>query len=138
RRGWTARGARLWRAAAVLLAVGLLMLAGVTGAAVWYLGDRARLRYEDALRDAEVQHRGRQVNREANDALDQAELHLKDLRARLDDPRRVHELLSDIDRWQSVVEQARQDWQRALSACAGSEALVADQTRARIKTVQAT
>ena len=108
-----AKWARRRPAAAVLLAAGLLMLAGVTGAAVWYVGDRARLRYEDELRDVEVQNRSREVNREANDALDQAELHLKDLHARLDDPLRVHELLSDIDRWQSMVEQARQ----AMSAC---------------------
>jgi eukaryotic-like serine/threonine-protein kinase len=121
----------------VLLATGLLMLAGVTGAAVWYIGDRARLRYEDALRDVEVQNRSRQVNREADDALDQAELHLKNLHAWLDDPLRVHELLSEIERWQSLVEQARQAWQRAQSACVGNEELVADQTRARIKAVQA-
>jgi tetratricopeptide (TPR) repeat protein len=50
----------------------------------------------------------------------------------------VHELLSDIDRWQSLVEQARQAWQRALSACVGNEELVADQARARIEAVQTT
>jgi len=121
----------------VLLAAGLLILAGVTGGAVWYVGDRARLRYEDALRGAELQYRSRQVNREADDALDQAELHLRDLHAQLDDPHRVHELLSEIERWQSMVEQARQAWQRALSACVGNEDVVAEETRARIAAVQA-
>ena len=120
----------------MLLATGLLMLMGVTGAAVWFVGDRARLRYEEALRDAEVQHRSGKVNGEANDALDQTELHLKDLRARLDDPLRVRDLLSDIDRWQAMVEQARQAWQRAQSACVGNEALVAEETRARIRAVE--
>jgi serine/threonine-protein kinase len=42
---------------AALLGAGLLMLAGITAAAVWYVGDRARLR-------AEAQSRGREVNRE--------------------------------------------------------------------------
>src|SRR5439155_5570489 len=123
--------------AAVLLAAGLLILAGVTGGAVWYVGDRARLRYEDALRGAELQYRSHQVNREADDALDQAELRLKDLQALLDDPHRVHELLSEIERWQSMVEQARQAWQRALSACVGNEDVVAEEARARITAVQA-
>ncbi len=132
-----AKWARRRPAAAVLLAAGVLMFAGVTAAAVWYAGDRARLHYEEQFRAAEVQNRSREVNREANRALDQAELHLKDLHARLDDPLRVHELLSDIDHWQSMVEQARQASQRARSACVGNEELVADQTRARIKAVQA-
>jgi hypothetical protein len=50
-----------------------IMLAGITAAAVWYADDRARQR-------AEVELRGRQVNREANAALHDAETHLKDLR----------------------------------------------------------
>jgi len=132
-----AKWARRRPAAAVLLAAGLVMLVGATGAAVWYVGDRARLHYEEELRAAEVQNRSREVNGEANDALDQVELYLKDLHARLDDPLRVHELLSEIDRWQSLVEQVRQASQRAQSACVGNEELVADQTRARIKAVQA-
>src|SRR5262245_28836173 len=49
--------------AAALLAAAVLMLAGITAAAVWYAGDRARLRAEEASR-------GVQVNREANAALD--------------------------------------------------------------------
>jgi hypothetical protein len=100
------------------------MLAGVTAAAVWYAGDRARLR-------AEAQSRGR----EANAALDQAEKHLKGLRDKLDDPLQVRELLSDIDRWQSMVEQARQDWRRA-EAATGNDALVVEETRARIQAVE--
>jgi eukaryotic-like serine/threonine-protein kinase len=132
-----AKWARRRPAAAVLLATGVLMFAGVTAAAVWYAGDRARLHYEEQFRAAEVQNRSREVNREANHALDQAELHLKDLHARMDDPLRVHELLSDIDHWQSIVEQARQASQRARSAYVGNEELVADQTRARIKAVLA-
>src|SRR5262249_19638396 len=122
-----ARWARRRPTAAALLAAGLLMLAGVTGAAVWYVDNRI-----------EVQHRARQVNREANDAVDQAELQLKDLRARLDDPVRVRELLSDIDRWQATVDQARQAWQRARSACVGNEALIAEPTRDRLRAVEAT
>jgi serine/threonine-protein kinase len=109
--------------AAALLAAALLMLVGVTAAAVWYAGDRAQ--------------RARQVNREANAALRDAETHLKDLRAKVDDPVQVQELLSDIDRWQSMVEQARQDLERAKSASAGNEALLAEDTRAHFEAVEA-
>jgi serine/threonine-protein kinase len=116
--------------AAALLAAGLLLLAGVLAAALWYVDDRARLR-------AEAQSRGWEVNREANAALDQAESHLQRLRDRLDDPLEVRELLSDIDQWQRLVEQAREDWQRAKSATTGNEALVAEATRDRIHAVEA-
>jgi serine/threonine-protein kinase len=125
-----ARWARRRPAAAVLLAAGVLLLAGVTSAAGWYVDHRARLRSEET-------YRGAQVNREAHAALDQAERQLKDLRARLDDPLRVWELLSDMDRWQATVQQARQGWQRARSASVGNEALVSEETRARTQAVEA-
>jgi serine/threonine-protein kinase len=125
-----AKWARRRPAAAALLAAALLMLAGITAAAVWYAGDRAQ-------RHAEVQSRGREVNREANVALHDAETHLKGLRDRLDDPVQVRELLSDIDKWQRLAEPARQDLERAKSACVGNEALLTEETRARIQAVEA-
>jgi tetratricopeptide (TPR) repeat protein len=109
-----------------LAAAGLLMLAGVTAAAVWYAADRARLRADSRSRD-----------RETNVALAQAEDHVKDLRARLDDPVAVRELLSDIDKWQGMVEQTRQDLQRAKSASVGNEALMTEETWARLQVVEA-
>jgi serine/threonine-protein kinase len=111
-------------AAAALLAAALLMLAGVTAAAVWYVGDRARLRTEAHGR-AKL----------ATAALDDADMHLKDLRAKLDDAPQAWDLLSDIDRWEVSVKQARQDWQRAVAAV-GDDALVAEETRARIQAVE--
>jgi tetratricopeptide (TPR) repeat protein len=92
---------------------------------VWYVGDRTQLRADARSRD-----------REANGALDDAEKHLKGLRARLDDPVQVREFLSDIDRWGATVEQARQALQRAKAAV-GNEALVAEKTRARLEAVEA-
>jgi serine/threonine-protein kinase len=121
-----AKWARRRPTAAALLAAGLLVLAGVTAAAVWYVGDRAQLHADARSRD-----------REANVALDEAEKHLNALRTRLDAPVQAWELLSDIDHWQSMVEQARQDLQRAKAACVGNEALVAEGTRARIEAVEA-
>jgi serine/threonine-protein kinase len=112
-------------ATAALLAASMLMLVGVTAAAVWYAGDRARLR-------AEARSRGLV----ANAALDEAEKHLQGLRAKLDDPLEVRELLSDIDRWQATVEQARQAWRRA-AASIGNEARVAEEPRVRIDAVEA-
>jgi serine/threonine-protein kinase len=116
--------------AAALLAAALLMLVGVAAAAVWYVGDRARLR-------AEAQIRGREVNHEANAALDQAETDLKTLRDQLDDRHQAWELLSDIDHWHSMVEQAWQDLQQAKAASAGNEALLTKETRNRIQAVEA-
>jgi serine/threonine-protein kinase len=112
-------------AAAALLAAGFLMLAGITAAAVWYVGDRAQRR-------AEAKSRGLV----ANAALDDAENHLKDLHAKLDNAPQAWDLLSDIDRWEASVKQVRQDWQRAAAA-GGDEALVAEQTRDRIEAVEA-
>jgi serine/threonine-protein kinase len=106
---------------AALMAASVLMLAGVTAAAVWYAGDRAR-------RHSEVQHQIQLVNRDANAALDLAETELKDLRAKLDSMPPAWDLLSDIDRWQRKVEQARQDWHRAKSACDDNETLVMEET----------
>src|SRR5262249_3470181 len=125
-----AKWARRRPTAAALLAAGLLGLAGVLAAALWYVDDRARLR-------SEQESRGAQVNRQANAALDQAETDLKSLRNKLDDPLQVRELLSDIDKWQGLVEHAREDLQRAKSASVGNEALLAEETRARIQAVEA-
>src|SRR5262249_55234727 len=69
--------------------------------------------------------------------LGQAETDLKSLRTQLDDPPRAWELLSDIDRWQATVQQARQDLHRAKPASADNEALLAEATRARIQAVEA-
>jgi serine/threonine-protein kinase len=131
--GWLERAAKLARrrpTAAVLVASGLLMLMGVTAATVWYVGDRAQRR-------AEVQSRGRQVNHDANAALDQAEKHVKELRDRLDGRQHSWQLLSDMDQWERLVKQAREEWDRAKSACDGNEALVAEETLARIQAVEA-
>jgi serine/threonine-protein kinase len=122
-----AKWARRRPAVAALLAAGLLMLAGISAATVWYADDRAQLRAEAQSRD-----------RETNTALAQAETHLKNLREKLDDPVKVRELLSDIGQWKSKVAEARQDLQRAKSACIGNEALLAEKTRERLQTVEAT
>jgi serine/threonine-protein kinase len=130
RLGRAAKWVRRRPTAAALLAAGLLGLAGVLAAVVWYVDDRARVQSEEGMR-------GAQVNREANVALAEAERHLKSLRAKLDDPVQVRELLSDIDRWQGLVEQARETYQRAVSACVGNEGLVAEETQARLRAVAA-
>jgi serine/threonine-protein kinase len=125
----TAKWVRRRPTKAALLAAGLLGLAGVTAAAMWYVGDRAELR-------AEAQSRGREVNREANAALGLAETDLTNLRRRLDDPSAVRELLSDIDQWQRLVKQAREHHERALTARAGNEALLTEATRNRLEAVE--
>jgi serine/threonine-protein kinase len=121
-----AKWARRRPAVAALLAAGLLMLVGITAAAVWYADDRAQLRADARSRD-----------RETNVALAQAVKHVNALRERLDDPLKVRELLSDIDQWKSKVEEARQDLQRAKSASVGNEALMTEETRALLQAVEA-
>jgi serine/threonine-protein kinase len=121
-----AKWARRRPTAAALLAAALLMLGGMTAAAVWYASDRAQ-------RHAEAQSRGLV----ANAALNDAEMHLKDLRAKLDHAPQAWDLLSDIEHWQSMVEHAREDWQRAVAAV-GNELLVAQESRDRIQAVDAT
>jgi serine/threonine-protein kinase len=123
--GRAAKWARRRPTVAALLATGLLMLAGITAAAVWYADDRAQRRAEAQSRDGET-----------NAALRQADLHLKDLRDRVDDPLKVRELLSDIEKWQGLVEQAREDLHRAKSASVGNEALLTQETRARLQAVE--
>jgi serine/threonine-protein kinase len=125
-----AKWARRRPAAAVLLAAAVLMFAGVIAAAGWYVDHRARLRSEEEARAT-------RINGLANAALDQAEGRLMDLRVRLDDPLRVHELLSDIDQWQIIVMQARRDRDRADLPIRGNETLVTDQTRERLRAVEA-
>jgi serine/threonine-protein kinase len=110
--------------AATALAAALLMLVGISVVAVWYVGDRARQRAEAKSRD-----------QLANAALDDAEKYLKDLRAKLDDAPQAWELLSEVDRWQDMVDHARQAWERAVAAV-GNEAMAAEKTRARIQAVE--
>jgi serine/threonine-protein kinase len=119
-----AKWARRRPAAAALLAAAVLMLVGTTAAAVWYAGDRAQ-------RHAEAQGRANL----ANVALDDAETHLKDLRAKLDEVPQAWDLLSDINQWGAIVGQANEALQRA-KASVGDEAMVAEETRDRIQAVE--
>jgi serine/threonine protein kinase/predicted Zn-dependent protease len=109
--------------AAAILVASLLMLLSVTAVAAWYASDRAQ--------------RGRQINHEVNIALGQAENHLKSLRDRLDDQVQAWELLSDIDQWQRLVEQAGEEFQRAKSAAVGNAGLLTEETRSRLRAVEA-
>ncbi|HKB38049.1 MAG TPA: serine/threonine-protein kinase, partial [Gemmataceae bacterium] len=120
----TAKWARRRPTAAALLSAALLIVVGITAAAVWYAGDRARLRAEAKSRDEQ-----------ANTALGAAEMHLEDLRFKLDDAPQAWELLSDEDRWEASVKQAWQDWQRAVAAV-GDKALAGEKTRDRIQAVE--
>ncbi len=126
----TVKWARRRPAAAALIAATLLLAVSGGGAALWYIGDRVERR-------ADAQSRSRQINHEANANLDEAEFHLREVRAKLDDPLKVAELLSDMDRWRATVEKARHAWQRASSACASDAPSVMESTRSRLSSVEA-
>jgi eukaryotic-like serine/threonine-protein kinase len=131
RLGRTIKWVRRRPTAAALIAVTLLLVAAGIGATVWYLRDRGERRVDEALR-------GQQINRDADIALTEAESHLQDIRAKLEDPLKVGELLSDIELWQTTVEKSRRAWERAQMACAGNDRFVPPSMLSRLRTVENT
>jgi serine/threonine protein kinase/tetratricopeptide (TPR) repeat protein len=113
-RRWVGRHRVQVTAAAAAL---LVLILGGFGAGLWYVNDRA-------YREAELASRQQQVNRETTAGLDEAEKLLTDLRARLDDPGKVHVLLSGIDEWKGIVDGAGHAMRRARAVAAGQEALL--------------
>ncbi len=131
RLGRTIKWVRRRPTAAALIAATLLLVAAGIGATVWYVRDRQERRVDEALR-------GQQINRDADAALAEAESHLQDIRARLEDPLEVGGLLSDIDLWQTTVKKSRQAWERAHSACDGNDRFVPQSTLSRLRAVEDT
>jgi tetratricopeptide (TPR) repeat protein/tRNA A-37 threonylcarbamoyl transferase component Bud32 len=84
------RGRR--RAVAAAAAVALLLVAGAAGAALWYQQGRA----EQAARE-------KYLRQEVSAGLAETERQHQELHGKLSDPLQVHELLSDIDQWHSLV-----------------------------------
>jgi serine/threonine protein kinase/tetratricopeptide (TPR) repeat protein len=122
-RRWTS-GHRVHVTAAA--AAMLVLIVGGFAVALWYVNDQA-------YRRAQLDARQKQVNSEASAALDEAEKLLLDLRSRLDDPGKVHVLLSGIDEWKGIMEGARQGVRRARAVAAGQEDLLEAGVAARLQ-----
>ncbi|HEV7924957.1 MAG TPA: tetratricopeptide repeat protein, partial [Verrucomicrobiae bacterium] len=125
---WTVKWVRRRPSTAALITALMLLVVGLSGAAAWYVGDRAERRTEETLR-------GQQVNRDADASLADAESHLQDIRTRLEDPLKASGLLSDIELWQTTKDKARQAWQRASTICTEHERFVDPSTLSRLRKV---
>ena len=111
-----------WTIGVALASVVLLLIVGVTGAAIWYVNDLA---YRQ-------QHLRRSVAKELNDS-DRA---LTALNSQLKNPTQVHTLLSDIDGWKTILTTARQSWQRGKSLAEGNEDLLDVELLERIDAIK--
>ena len=106
---WSAERKR--RQSTVAAAVGLVIVLAVGGGtAFWFQADRDR--------------RQTVLNTGVTTSLEQAKDVQNILRQQLDDPRRVDQLISDIDEWKSLLERARNPWERVRAASEGNRDLL--------------
>jgi tetratricopeptide (TPR) repeat protein len=105
------------------LAAALLLFAlALGGGATWYWSARAAQQTRQAY-----------MRREVADTLSRAAGARDDLQATLADPLRVQGLLSNLDRWQGNVRQARADWQRARLLADSDQDLIEPDTLAALE-----
>jgi serine/threonine-protein kinase len=103
-RSW--RLCRQHRAKVGLTAAAVLLVLGTLVGGLWYQGERGR-------RQAEL-------NQGVRAELDKADGALRQLHQNLDDPRRAHELLSDLGKWERQLRLAEDAWARADRLAAGA------------------
>jgi tetratricopeptide (TPR) repeat protein/tRNA A-37 threonylcarbamoyl transferase component Bud32/Tol biopolymer transport system component len=118
---WTRRNQAL---TAFLVAL-LLLFVGGSAAGLWYQAERASQTTERTLRRE-------YLNKEVRAALDEASSRRSALQATLQDPRRVHDLLSDIDGWQTQLQEARVAWKRARTVAQGGPELLDSEPAAQL------
>jgi tetratricopeptide (TPR) repeat protein/tRNA A-37 threonylcarbamoyl transferase component Bud32 len=104
----------------------LVALFSLTAGAVWYQKEQARRATEEARQATERALRQEYLNKEVRLALDEASQKSAELQFKLEDPRHAHELLGDIDQWQTRLHAARAAWLRAQTLAEASPDLVAD------------
>jgi tetratricopeptide (TPR) repeat protein/serine/threonine protein kinase len=113
--------ARKWvrrnQGAAAFIAALVVLVAGAGAAGLWLQAERVSRATEQALRQE-------YLNKEVGQALDEAAARHTELHHILSDPKQVHELLSDIDRWRALLQEARAAWRRARSLAHGSRELL--------------
>jgi tetratricopeptide (TPR) repeat protein len=115
-------------AAASLLAGGLLVaVVGVAGLLAYQ-----QLRIERALQ----QTRGQYLREEVAAALQEAEGVRRTLHQTLGDPLKVHELLSDPEKWPAALAAARAAGRRAEKLAASDSDLLGDELPARLREVR--
>jgi serine/threonine-protein kinase len=122
------------RLAIGLAAAVVTLVVGASLVGWWHVNDQAQRDRDEARRDAESLARARFVNGEVGAALDEAVRLRRDLRQRLGDPRQAAVLMSELHRWQSLLESARAAWQRADTLAAGSRELLTPDLSRRLAT----
>jgi tetratricopeptide (TPR) repeat protein len=105
------------RLALALAAAFVVLIAGGSAAALWYQADRVQRATELALQSETL-------NNEVGLALTEVSDRRRELHGILGDPQKVHELLSDIDRWQTMLREARAPWKRAQTLAQGAPELL--------------
>jgi tetratricopeptide (TPR) repeat protein len=106
----------------------VVVLSVVAGsvAGIWYVNYRS----DRELRQATL-------TREVTAALDDAQKQLDGLHDSLEHPLKIAELLSDIERWQAIVNGARTSWKHARSLARGNEDLLDPAVTARLREAEA-
>src|SRR5262249_151842 len=110
-----------WRLAVFLAVAVVVLMLGASAFGLWYVNHQAR-------RD---QEQGR-LNQEVSTALDEAVRLRDDLHARLSDPRRAAQLLSELLQWQVLLDSARASWKRADTLAAGGRDLLPAELQDRL------
>ena len=80
----------------------MLLVLGGSAWGLWFQGERVR-----------QEERGAYLNKEVRRPWRSRKRHLQKLRAQVDDPKRVPELLSEPDKWRDQLRLARLAWQQA-------------------------
>jgi tetratricopeptide (TPR) repeat protein len=114
------------RMAMALAAAVVVLIAGGSLAALWYQAERVQRASELALRREAM-------NKEVAIALNEVSDRRKQLFGTLTDPHRVHELLSDIDRWQALLREASAPWKQAQVLVTGAPELLDEELAARLQ-----
>lgn len=114
------------RLAVVLAAAVVVLIASASAFGVWYTNERAQRKV-----------RSEHLSGEVAAALDEAIRARDDLHARLRDPQKAAQLLSELHQWQSLAESAQASLRRAQTLSRSGRELLSPDLHARLATVAA-
>ena len=123
------------RLAVGLAAAVVTLVVGASLVGWWYVNDQAQREREEAQRDAEAITQAKFVNGEVGAALDEAMRLPRDLHQKLGDPRQAAVLMSELHRWQTLLDSAHAAWKRADTLAAGGRELLTPDLRQRLATM---
>jgi serine/threonine-protein kinase len=133
----TAKWVRRRPAAAALVAASVLLLLAGLGAGFWYQHWHIWWAGEQARQETELNARHTYLNQEVAAAVHEAGQERQKLHACLHDPLQVHVLLSDLTKWQQVLDRARAALTRAQKLADGEPDLLDPTLGGRLQTLNA-